>query len=57
MYKEMAADLGCPMPESGDLTSWAAQGVLLLNTTLTVRESTPRRRTPSWAGGCSPTMW
>lgn len=38
MYKEMAADLGCPMPESGDLTSWAAQGVLLLNTTLTVRE-------------------
>ena len=38
MYKEMAADLGCPMPESGDLTSWAAQGVLLLHTTLTVRE-------------------
>lgn len=38
MYKEMAADLGCVMPESGDLTSWAAQGVLLLNTTLTVRE-------------------
>ena len=38
MYKEMAADLGCPTPESGDLTSWAAQGVLLLNTTLTVRE-------------------
>ena len=38
MYKEMSADLGCPMPESGDLTSWAAQGVLLLNTTLTVRE-------------------
>lgn len=38
MYKEMAADLGCAMPESGDLTSWAAQGVLLLNTTLTVRE-------------------
>ena len=38
MYKEMAADLGCPIPESGDLTSWAAQGVLLLNTTLTVRE-------------------
>lgn len=38
MYKEMAADLGCPMPERGDLTSWAAQGVLLLNTTLTVRE-------------------
>lgn len=38
MYKELVADLGCSMPQSGDLTSWAAQGVLLLNTTLTVRE-------------------
>ena len=38
IYKEMVSDLGCPMPESGDLTSWAGQGVLLLNTTLTVRE-------------------
>ena len=37
IYKEMVADLGCPMPKSGDLTSWATQGVLLLNTTLTVR--------------------
>ena len=41
MYKEMAADLGCPMPESGDLTSWAAQGVLLLNAVLTVRAHEP----------------
>ena len=38
IYKEMAADLGCTAPASGDLTSWAHQGVLLLNTTLTVRE-------------------
>lgn len=38
IYKEMAADLGCTAPTSGDLTSWAQQGVLLLNTTLTVRE-------------------
>ena len=38
IYKEMAADLGCGMPKSGDLTPWANQGVLLLNTTLTVRE-------------------
>ncbi len=38
IYKEMAADLGCDMPVSGDLTPWASQGVLLLNTTLTVRE-------------------
>ncbi len=38
IYKEMAADLGCEMPASGDLTAWTEQGVLLLNTTLTVRE-------------------
>ena len=38
IYKEMVADLGCDMPKSGDLTPWANQGVLLLNTTLTVRE-------------------
>lgn len=38
MYKEMASDLGCEAPMSGDLTPWANQGVLLLNTTLTVRE-------------------
>ncbi len=38
IYKEMAADLGCLAPASGDLTGWAKQGVLLLNTTLTVRE-------------------
>ena len=34
IYKEMAADLGCETPKSGDLTRWAEQGVLLLNTTL-----------------------
>ena len=38
IYKEMAADLECEAPKSGDLTPWANQGVLLLNTTLTVRE-------------------
>ncbi len=38
IYKEMSADLGCLAPASGDLTGWAEQGVLLLNTTLTVRE-------------------
>ena len=36
MYKELSEDLGCPAPPDGDLTSWAAQGVLLLNTVLTV---------------------
>ena len=38
IYKEMVSDLGCNMPVSGDLSAWAQQGVLLLNTTLTVRE-------------------
>lgn len=33
---EMAEDLGHPMPKTGDLTRWAQQGVLLLNTALTV---------------------
>jgi len=37
IYKEMHDDLGCDIPENGDLTGWAKQGVLLLNTVLTVR--------------------
>lgn len=36
IYKELNADLGCPIPASGDLRPWARQGVLLLNNTLTV---------------------
>lgn len=38
MYKELADDIGCPIPEHGTLTKWAQQGVLLLNTVLTVRQ-------------------
>ncbi|MBF1506195.1 MAG: uracil-DNA glycosylase [Prevotella pallens] len=37
IYKEIEEDFCKSMPESGDLTRWAEQGVLLLNTTLTVR--------------------
>jgi uracil-DNA glycosylase len=37
MFKELQSDLGIDYPESGDLTPWAKQGVLLLNATLTVR--------------------
>ncbi len=37
IYKELQADLGCSIPSHGNLTSWAQQGVLLLNTVLTVR--------------------
>ncbi len=38
MYKELAEDIGCPIPKDGTLTGWAKQGVLMLNTVLTVRE-------------------
>lgn len=38
IYKERAADLGHAAPNGGDLSAWASQGVLLLNTALTVRE-------------------
>lgn len=37
MYKEIYDETGNVQPESGDLTRWATQGVLLLNTALTVR--------------------
>lgn len=37
MFKELNSDLGIPIPRTGELTSWAKQGVLLLNTVLTVR--------------------
>lgn len=36
MFKEINAQLGTPIPQSGNLTRWADQGVLLLNATLTV---------------------
>jgi uracil-DNA glycosylase len=36
IYKELQADLGLPIPNHGNLESWAASGVLLLNTCLTV---------------------
>lgn len=38
MMKELQDDLGCPMPDHGALFDWAKQGVLLLNTVLTVRQ-------------------
>ena len=41
IFKELEADLGFPAPSSGDLTSWAEKGVLLLNTVLTVRRGEP----------------
>ena len=37
IFKELSDDLACPIPRNGDLSPWAEQGVLLLNTVLTVR--------------------
>lgn len=37
IYKELSDDLGCYIPDNGYLEKWAKQGVLLLNTVLTVR--------------------
>jgi uracil DNA glycosylase len=36
IYKELESDLGCTIPKHGHLADWVGQGVLLLNTSLTV---------------------
>ena len=41
IFKELEGDLGVSKPQSGDLAAWAEQGILLLNTTLTVRQGAP----------------
>lgn len=41
IFRELYSDLGVPCPKEGCLTSWAKQGVLLLNATLTVRAAEP----------------
>lgn len=41
IFREYGDDLGLPTPSTGDLSPWAANGVLLLNRCLTVREGTP----------------
>ena len=40
IFTELESDLGIPRPDHGSLTRWAEQGVLLLNTTMTVRGGT-----------------
>lgn len=42
IFKELQSDLKVPKPSHGSLISWAKQGVLLLNATLTVREGQPK---------------
>jgi uracil-DNA glycosylase len=41
IYKELHGDVGVPISKSGNLQSWAQQGVLLLNAVLTVRQAQP----------------
>lgn len=41
IFKELKADIGMSTPSSGSLEKWAAQGVLLLNTSLSVRQNEP----------------
>ena len=41
IFKELQADIGLPIPTSGNLTAWAKRGVLLLNASLTVRANEP----------------
>jgi uracil-DNA glycosylase len=42
IYKELNNDLGVPVPNHGDLTAWAEQGVFLLNAMLTVERNKPK---------------
>lgn len=41
IFKELQSDIGKPIPSHGELTEWAKQGILLLNTVLTVRDGQP----------------
>jgi uracil-DNA glycosylase len=41
IFKELHSDVGVPMPNNGSLLPWAAQGVFLLNTILTVKAAAP----------------
>lgn len=41
IYKELQADIGCDIPDHGSLNAWAMQGVLLLNSVLSVQDGKP----------------
>lgn len=41
IYKELVADINCPEPRDGNLEQWAREGVLLINSVLSVREAEP----------------
>lgn len=48
IFKEINEDLKIETPNSGDLTFWSQQGVLLLNTALTVRQNKPSSHSKIW---------
>ena len=48
IYKELQNDLGIETPQHGDLTKWSQQGVLLLNSALTVRQHCPNSHAKYW---------
>lgn len=50
VYKELHSDLGVKIPKTGCLIPWARQGVLLLNTVLTVRGGVGMANTHKWHG-------
>lgn len=50
IYKEINKDIGLPIPNHGNLTKWAQQGVLMLNASLTVRAAEPNSHSKiGWA--------
>ena len=48
IFKELNRDIGMKLPPHGDLTNWAEQGVLLINTALTVRENKSGSHAKIW---------
>ena len=50
IFKELKNDIGKELPANGDLTHWAEQGVLLLNSTLTVRAPSGSEPSKYWLG-------
>lgn len=48
IFKELVNDIGCNIPQSGNLSKWAEQGVLLLNKSLSVKEKTPNSHKKLW---------
>ena len=55
IFKELADDLGCRIPNDGYLVPWARQGILMLNTVLTWCGGTSRERTGTEGGRPLPT--